>query len=249
MVLGFESFKKWFEGFDDQYVIIGGVACDILMTEEQLDFRTTKDIDMVLLVESLTPDFGRRFWDYVREGEYQHKNKSSGEPQYYRFIEPGKPDFPRMIELFSRRLDSMKLPADAVLTPIPMDEDLSSLSAILMDDDYYRFLQTGRTIIEGVPVLSATHLIPLKVKAWLDLSARKTAGEKVDSKDISKHKKDVFRLTQLLSTTTMMESSVGIRADMVKFCSAMDIEPVDMKAIGVQISKDLALEQLRRSYL
>lgn len=33
MVTGLESFRRWFRGFEDQYVIIGGTACDILMAE------------------------------------------------------------------------------------------------------------------------------------------------------------------------------------------------------------------------
>ena len=44
-----------------------------------------------------------------------------------------------MIELFTRKLDAIQLPEDAVLTPLPIDEDISSLSAILLDDDYYEF--------------------------------------------------------------------------------------------------------------
>lgn len=32
------------------------------------------------------------------------------------------------------------------------------------------------------------------MKAWLDLSERKAAGEDIDSKNIKKHKNDVFRL-------------------------------------------------------
>lgn len=44
MVTGIESFKEWFKGNESQYAIIGGTACDILMTEEGLDFRATKDI-------------------------------------------------------------------------------------------------------------------------------------------------------------------------------------------------------------
>ena len=49
MVPGIDSFKEWFKGSEEQYAIIGGTACDILMTEEGLDFRATKDIDLVLL--------------------------------------------------------------------------------------------------------------------------------------------------------------------------------------------------------
>ena len=48
MVTGIDSFKEWFKGSEEQYAIIGGTACDILMTEEGLDFRATKDIDLVI---------------------------------------------------------------------------------------------------------------------------------------------------------------------------------------------------------
>lgn len=34
MVTGIDSFKEWFKGYEEQYAIIGGTACDILMTEE-----------------------------------------------------------------------------------------------------------------------------------------------------------------------------------------------------------------------
>ena len=40
MVTGIDSFKEWFKGSEEQYAIIGGTACDILMTEEGLDFRS-----------------------------------------------------------------------------------------------------------------------------------------------------------------------------------------------------------------
>ena len=53
MVTGIESFKEWFKGNESQYAIIGGTACDILMTEEGLDFRATKDIDNVLHIHGI----------------------------------------------------------------------------------------------------------------------------------------------------------------------------------------------------
>ena len=57
MVTGIDSFKEWFKGYEAQYAIIGGTACDILMTEEGLAFRATKDIDLVLIVEALEDCF------------------------------------------------------------------------------------------------------------------------------------------------------------------------------------------------
>lgn len=48
MVTGLESFRRWFAEYTDQYTIIGGTACDLLMSEDGLDFRATRDIDMVM---------------------------------------------------------------------------------------------------------------------------------------------------------------------------------------------------------
>ena len=76
--------------------------------------------------------------------------------------------------------DAIQLPDDAVLTPLPMDEDISSLSAILLDDDYYEFLKQGKVTVDGVTVLDAAYLIPFKAKAWMNLTDRKAAGEHVD---------------------------------------------------------------------
>ena len=48
MVTGLESFWRWFAEYTEQYTIIGGTACDLLMSEDGLDFRATRDIDMVM---------------------------------------------------------------------------------------------------------------------------------------------------------------------------------------------------------
>ena len=48
-----------------------------------------------------------------------------------------------MLELFSRQPDNFEMPQDAQLTPIPMDEEVSSLSAILLDGEYYQFIQNN----------------------------------------------------------------------------------------------------------
>jgi hypothetical protein len=233
MVRGFESFQSWFQGYEEQYAIIGGTACDILMAEENMDFRATKDIDLVLILEAMTPDFGTRFWNYIIEGQYQHCNKSTGEPQFYRFSHPKSNDFPAMIELFSRRSDAIQLPDDAVLTPLPIDEDISSLSAILLDDDYYDFLRSGKVVIDGVTVLGPAYLIPFKAKAWLDLSMRKKMGEPVDSKNIRKHKNDVFRLTDLLNPEMRIAAPAAVINDVHEFIERMKEETVDLKQLGI----------------
>ncbi|MCI5803215.1 MAG: hypothetical protein MR026_03110 [Lachnoclostridium sp.] len=104
-----------------------------------------------------------------------------------------------MIEIFSRNPDFIILEDDAVLTSLLIDDEISSLSAILLNEAYYELLKTGQKMVDGIPVLSPTCLIPFKVKAWLDLKERKLNGDQVDSKNIKKHKNDVFRLALLIT--------------------------------------------------
>lgn len=251
MVRGIDSFREWFRGYEEQYAIIGGTACDLLMTEEGLDFRATKDIDLVLIIESVDASFGSRFWEYVTVAGYEHRNKSTGELQFYRFTNPQSGEYPAMIELFTRKPDAVILPGDAVLSPFPMEENVSSLSAILLDDAYYEFLRQGRIRASGVTVLSAAYLIPFKAKAWLDLSYRKAEGEQVDSRNIRKHKNDAFRLTELLDRNMGSISYIPdtIRADMREFTERMRLENVDLKQIGIlERSKEAILEELNSIY-
>lgn len=234
MINGFQKFKERFQGYENQYVIIGGTACDLIMENEELPFRATKDIDIVLIVESITSEFGNQFWEYIKEAGYEHLNKSTGKAQFYRFTSPKSREYPYMIEIFSRNPDFIVLKGDAVLTPLPIDDEISSLSAILLNKTYYDLLKNGQVIIDGVPVLSPTCLIPFKAKAWLDLNERKARGEQVDSKNIKKHKNDVFRLAQLITSDTRQALEVEIAEDMKRFLSEVEREDVDLKSIGVR---------------
>ena len=69
-----------------------------------------------------------------------------------------------MIELFSRRPGTIDLPEDAVLTPIPVEDDVISLSAILLEDSYYKALQSARQSIQGIAIIDETLLIPFKAR-------------------------------------------------------------------------------------
>lgn len=175
---GIDKFKERFAGHDGEYVLIGGGACDLLFGEAGQDFRATKDLDLVLLVEALTPEFGQVFWDFVKEGGYENRQKSSRKPQFYRFSKPEDPAFPAMLELFARTDVDLR-DAESGLMPIHIDDEVSSLSAILLDEEYYRLLVENRTSAGGVAVLSVEGLIPFKAKAWLDLSARRAGGQAV----------------------------------------------------------------------
>lgn len=204
------------------------------MEEMGLEFRATKDVDMVLHIEALDDDFVSAFWDFIDEGGYQNRQKSTGKDLFFRFYSPTNPNFPKMLELFSRAPDTIVLKNDSHLTPIPTSESLLSLSAILLDEDYYRFTHEGKQEIGGISVVQASHLIPLKARAWIDLVGAKQKGTSIDEKNIRKHKNDIIRLFQILTPESRISLPQTIKEDMKKFIVRIGNEPVDIKNLGLQ---------------
>lgn len=75
-----------------------------------------------------------------------------------------------MLEIFSRAPEGLALWGDPVIVPIPAEDDASSLSAILMDEEYYAIVKNYRQSLNELPLLLPSSLISLKAKAWLDIS-------------------------------------------------------------------------------
>ena len=246
MVRGLAIFQQWFQDFEDQYVLIGGTAASITMTEAGLSFRGTKDLDIVLHVEVLTPAFGQKFWEFVQAGGYQQKEGDPEQkPCLYRFQKPQDEDFPHMLELFSRVPDDLSFVPPGHLTPIPMDEQISSLSAILLNDEYYQFVLTGRKSKHGMPSwVGEDRLIPLKAVAWLEMTARVRQGEVIDSKKINKHLTDIVQLSALLLPGQVIDLPEKLRADLQAFAQAISAlnrhEPLQaMRRIATAYAFDL----------
>ncbi len=236
MVEGLIKFAKHFEGLEDAYVLIGGAACDMWLAERALPFRATKDLDVVIIVEALNAEFFARLWRFIREGCYASHQKSVQRPEFYRFLEPQEPDYPFMIELLTRNL--LQLPEGVHLTPIPADQDISSLSAILLNEAYYRFVVESRVIIEGASVIPAKCLIPLKARAWLDLTARRDAGDaKVKGSDIKKHRNDVFRLYRSLAPADRHDLPEPLKADLRAFIEKFPADSSDWQSISQAIGE------------
>jgi hypothetical protein len=249
MVKGLDVFREYFRDYADRYILIGGTACDLTMDEVGVPFRGTKDIDIVLCVEALDGKFVEAFWTFVKDGKYQIQQKSSGRKQFYRFQKPQDETYPFMLELFSRKPDALAIADESRLTPIPMDEDVSSLSAILLNDDYYRFIHEGKKMVAGLPVVGPDRLIPLKAKAWMDLTERKKRGEKIDTKDIKKHKNDIFRLYQILDPETNVIIPKVIAEDLNKFIALIVSEEIDFKALGLgNVKFEKVLAALKKIY-
>ena len=212
---GLEKFREAFEAYYENYVIIGGTACDIAMTGTVVRPRATHDIDMIVIVENLTADFTEHFWKFIREGEYRPEKRKHAEgetPKYelYRFIN-GKPGYPEMIELLSRHPDILGEPKGLTIEPLPVDEDTSSLSAIIMDDDFYHFTIDHSKLTNGLRHADSAALIALKSRAYLNLLQDKANGKQINSKDIKKHRSDVLKNVVIMedSQVTAPESIVS----------------------------------------
>jgi len=250
MVAGIDQFKTHFADFADRYVLIGGAACYLAMEEAGLEFRVTKDLDIVLCVEALDAEFVGAFWEFIKKGGYKNQQKSGGKKLFYRFYEPEDETFPWMLELFSRIPDALTLKGKVHLTPIPVDAETSSLSAILLDDVYYGFIHDSKKDSGGFTVVPPVCLVPLKAKAWLDLTGRRDVGEEVDKKDIKKHKNDVFRLFQIIEPDTRLALPGSIGEDLNRFLQEVEADPpLSLKPFGLKgIAVGQVIGTLRKIY-
>lgn len=252
MVRGLDIFKKYFEQYPENYVIIGGTACDIIIDEAGFVPRATKDIDIILVVEALNSDFVKHFWQFINDGKYQQREKSNDEREYYRFVKPENTDFPHQIELFSRTPDVIVLEGGAHLTPIPVDDDLSSLSAILLNDDYYNYMIEHSQVDDGLHHANIEVLICLKAKAFLEIKERIEKGSKEDTKQLRKHKADVFRLTVMLTPESIFELPEIIQDHVNQFAALASPELPDkaiFKEMGIaNVDPNNVFEQFKKSF-
>lgn len=131
-----------------------------------------------------------------------------------------------------------------------MGDEISSLSAILLNDVYYRMLLDGKTEIDGMVLLAPAYIVLFKVKAWLDLSEKRISGLHVDGKDIKKHKNDVIRLATLLSKNDNLVLPDEVKADMALFIAAYEEEPANLKSLGITgLKNEDIISRLRKNYL
>jgi hypothetical protein len=250
MVHGLERFREYFKDCTSQYVFIGGTACDILMDELGAPFRATKDLDVVLIVEALDKSFGVYFWNFIEDGGYEYREKSEGVNQFYRFRNPKEASFPKMIELFSRLPDNLELKFDTGLTPIHIDDSIVSLSAILLNEVYYSLLIKGKRVLDGYSILGIETVILFKIKAYLDLKARKESGENIDSNNIRKHKNDVFRLLANVSPSSKLKVVDEIQEDITRFIEQIKIDNPHLESLGIRgTTLDEMLEILKTIFL
>lgn len=164
MVNGVERFIEYFKAYQDEFVLIGGFACAMHYQKNGRQFRQTNDIDIVLIIENMSIAFYEQLWKFFEKGAYVSDTLETLNHHYYRFETSQDTGFPRTIELFSRKAFVLDKLLSKHLTPIHIDENTRSLSAIVLDDDYYHLIRRNSINIAGLPVLSLECIVILKSK-------------------------------------------------------------------------------------
>lgn len=198
MVGGLGKFREAFKGFSDNFVIIGGTACEEVLSGTEMTPRATLDIDIVVIVENMTHDFANAFWNFIREGGYHpgKRRNQDGTPKYVLYsFDNGRLGFPIKIELLARHNDVFEKVVH--IEPLPIGGEISSLSSIILDEPYYNLTVGNSFISGGLRYASPIALMALKSRAFLNLLTDRANGKEVNSKDISKHRNDVIKLAAI----------------------------------------------------
>ena len=240
---GLVKFREAFAEYSENYVVIGGAACDITMTNTVVRPRATHDIDMIVIVENMTelsPIASGSLCGRLAIDLEKRKQEAGEPPRYemYRFLD-GKDGYPEMIELLSRHPDVLGEPKGFVIEPIPTDEDVSSLSAIIMDDDYYHFTIAHSQLTDGIRHANSAALIALKARAYLNLMADKRDGKHVNTKDIKKHRSDILK-NVVIMTEDNIEAPASIVACIREFVASIR---ADWSTLAEPLSKSLGQDE------
>jgi hypothetical protein len=186
----------------------------------------------------------KQLWKFLKDGGYQSLQEEPQERKYYRFTQPTQDDFPFQIELFSRKPDALESDEKIRFTRIAVDEEVSSLSAIMMDDNYYNYTIRHSSAVDGLHRADLEALICLKARAFLDLVDRKAQGETIDEKDIKKHKHDVFRLAAMLAASARFVLPGAMRSDMLAFADRTRHNLPDNVILRVMKAPNLEMDAL-----
>lgn len=254
MVLGLDKVVEHLGRFSASYTIIGGAACYTHFKQLDLQFRATKDIDMVLRVDTVDLSFAEALKGFLDAGGYEARQRGAeGAREYYRFHKPTAEGFPSMLELFIRNAAvADKIAEGQEIARIDVEDDLVSLSAIILDDHYFDILNRHSEIQDGISVLSVEMLIAFKAKAYCDLVRRRDEGDaKVKGDDIKKHRNDVFRLLTIVAPTRRIVLPNSILGDLGQYSNAIlqlgaDFTP---SSFGVNLSVDEGLSLLRSIFV
>ncbi len=248
MIQGLTNFTKYFEEYNDDYVVIGGLATAMIMNDLGFTARATKDIDLVVISNNNEP-FIKQLLKFINIAGYKTKQRTKNDSTHnlFRFLDSDDKSYPEQLELFAIHDKDSKIVTDKHIIPIETPDSYKYLSAILLDTDYFNLLKRYTTNIDGLHIATPEVLIPLKIHAHLNLLEDKNS-------DAKKHLTDVVRLITLLDDDDSVILNGKVKDDFIKFLPIIENIEEDrirsiLKSSNIgNISKSIIIELLRSVY-
>lgn len=242
---GLSHFEAHFRELKDQYVIVGGFATLMLLREILNHGKATHDIDLVLLTTT-SVEMTAKIKTYIKEGDYTIQKGQQDRYQYYRFVNPQVEGYAKEIELFAAEEYGIELDEGQRIIPIDPEEGLYSLSAIMLDREYFDMIKSNIEEIDGIPYSNTLATMLLKMSAVYDLY------HKGDDK-WKKHRRDILKLTLLLTGEERLVLTGRMIADVTFFKAEVEkLTPKMIKQIvgkGVEVDKDAVVHSIEQVFV
>ena len=198
MINGFDKFEAAFTPYRDSFILIGGTAVQMVLGQYDSPngvasrARVTHDIDLLIVTDRLTDVFKSAFHKFITDGEYDCYF-SKERPHYYRFLNDKANGYPEKLELMSHSL--LDFP-NVRYTPLVLERD-ESMSAMVLDEDLYRYALAHCEDRHGFNCLTSEALLVFKSAAYLNLMTEYAeTGDARRRNDALKHRNDVFRVLE-----------------------------------------------------
>jgi len=216
LIQGLVNFTDYFKDYSKDYVVIGGLATAMVMNDLGFVARATKDIDLVVISKN-NEEFIKKLLGFIELAGYKTKQRTNNDSRHnlFRFFDSEDKTYPEQIELFAVHSQDSIIVKDSHIIPIETPEFYNYLSAILLDNDYYKLLTEHTTNIDGLHVATPEVLIPLKIHAHLNLL-------KENHPDSKKHLTDVIRLATMLDGEINVVLTDNPKKDYLEFLPLLE---------------------------
>ena len=189
-----ETLLNYLRNNADCYFLIGGHAAALHFEKIGLEFRATKDYDIVLVTGLDDSSFTEEVIRFILEGEYKNKYRNNKKTAY-RFEDPKSNEFPKILEFFVKEGEYPQS-LDNRLAKLDIEINEEKISAIVLNEEIYEFAMKNVEIVDGLSIVSVDGLIALKSFAYFRNKELFEEG-KVNKDDYLKHRRDIVRLLSI----------------------------------------------------